>query len=351
MNWKSNLIRSRRALLAASALVSISAGSALAGNHTTPEIMTTDMLSIQGSWLNFQPSTSARRYALECVDCSDTDNIAGANFVLSHESDFQDMSGTLKYYNVLNSSNDMAFGLTGGMFETEIHRLIPLYQQDGNIGTPYGTVDSSSTNVGGTNQDKAKFLTGDFEYGWRETGKSNGSGFDQLNRRFFVGARAQFLNWKRTAAQDLSSSNVYAGEEKSEFYGIGPRVGGSFDYPLGTTKRLGLFGSLSGGAMLGRRKQSFSLDSSSTAFEDLHGDSSTIVAPFVDADIGISAYLNEGVTIQFGYQVGFEANVLRTATVCTDDYDDDVAPYNESCGTSSGDVLTHGAVIRLTGTF
>jgi hypothetical protein len=350
MNWKSRVTTTKRALLAATAIVTVSTGSAIAGG-ATPETMSVNLFQIQGSWTNFEPSKSARRYALECIDCDDTTNIADEDFVISHESDFQDMTGAMKFFNVLSPVNDMAFGLSGGMFTTETNRFAPSYTNDGSIGTPYGTVDSSSSGDGASNQDKANFLTGDFEYGWRNSSASQTLGLDNLNTRWFVGARAEILNWKRTAVQDLSSSNLYAGDEKSEFFGIGPRIGGSFDQPLGATKRFGLFGGLSGGAMYGRREQSFSLSSASTADGDLPGDSDTVVVPFLDAEIGVTAYVNEGITLQFGYQAGFTSGIIRNATVCTDNNADDVKPYNDSCGDKSSDTLTHGAVIRLTGTF
>ena len=304
-----------------------------------------DMLSVQGSWMNFIPSKAARQYALECVDCSSTDDdISAADFTESHESVFQDFSGAIKYYHDLGDSTDIAFGLTGGMFSTDTNRFSPLYGLDGEIGTPYGTVDSSSTGIGATNKDSANFLTGDFEYGWRNSGGS-------MNTRLFIGARSEMLNWKRTAMQDLSSSNSYAGTEKSEFLGIGPRIGGSFDMPLGSSESFGLFGGLSGGVMVGSLEQKFNLDSSSTAYGDIDDYSKAVAVPFADVEMGVSAHLTEGITFQFGYQAGFASGILRTATVCTDDDVDDVKPYNDSCGDERSDVLTHGAFIRLSGNF
>jgi len=52
-----------------------------------------------------------------------------------------------------------------------------------------------------------------------------------------------------------------------------------------------------------------------------------------------------------GYSVGFASNILRTATVCTDDNQDDVKPFNTSCHDENANVLTHGATITLIGTF
>jgi len=295
-------------------------------------------------FMNFVPEKSARQYGLECVDCSDTTDIRTGSFVQSHETDFRDMAGEVKFFQPLSSRTDIAFGIAGGMFDPDVVRMLPLYQQDGNIGTPYGTLDSSSTNAGGTNDDEANFLSGDFEYGWRETGPS-------WNTRLFVGARAEMLNWKRTAMQDLSSSNLYVGTEESRFLGIGPRVGGSFDMPLGSSNNFGLFGGLSGGVLVGRRKHEFNLDSSSTAFGDLNDSSKTVAVPFVNAEVGVSANVADGITLRMGYSVGFASNILRTATVCTDDNDDDVNPYNDSCHDGNASVLTHGATITLLGNF
>lgn len=350
MSWTCRVTATKRALLAATAIVTVSAGSAIAGG-STPETMTVNLFQIQGSWTNFEPSKSARRYALACIDCDDTTDISSEDDVLSYESESQDMTGMMKYFHVLSAENDMAFAVSGGMFSTVTNHFSASYTNDVVVGTPYGTLDSSSYSDSANNQDKANYITGDFEYGWRNSGPAQTLGLDSLNTRWFVGARAEVLNWKRTALQDLSSSNLYAGEEKSEFYGIGPRIGGSFDKPLGSTKRFGLFGGVSGGAMIGHRSQRFSVTSSSTAYGDLPDNSRTVVVPFVDAEIGVSAYLSEGISLQFGYQAGFASGIIRNATVCTDDNADDVKPYNESCGNTSSDTLVHGAIIRLTGTF
>jgi hypothetical protein len=253
------------------------------------------------------------------------------------------MSGAIKYYNDLGGNNDIAFGLSGGMFETDTHYFSPADESDATIGTPYGILDSgSSSNIaGGTNQDEAEFLTGDFEYAWRDQAGSTST-------RIFIGARAEVLNWKRTAIQDLTSSDTYAGREESEFFGIGPRIGGSFETPFGANQNFGLVGALSGGVMFGDLDQSFHLDSSSSAFGDISDYSKTVVVPFVDAEIGVAAQVAPGVALQLGYQAGFTSGILRTATVCTDDGADDIKPYGDSCSDSKSDVFTHGAVIKLT---
>ncbi|MEH6503413.1 MAG: Lpg1974 family pore-forming outer membrane protein [Cycloclasticus sp.] len=308
-----------------------------------------DTLSVQGSWLDFKPGDDARTYAIECTDCSDTSNIkAFPN--KDYESKFEDtFSASFKWTHELSGrglwgSDDIAIG--GGFFteETETTTMIANYQAGGNIGTPYGTIDSSSTGANGKNQDEVWFATGDIELGWnRQHGNSD--------VRYHVGLRTQFMEYERNAIQDLSSSNVYNGEETSEFFGIGPRVGVSIKKPLGTSKNIALIGSVSGGVMYGKLKRDFSVTADTDAVDDLRDRSSREWVPFMDAEAGFAYNIEEGISLELGYTASYQDDIILLGSVCTDDYYDDVKPYNPSCGDDESSAITHGPFLRMTAEF
>ena len=302
-----------------------------------------DTLSIQGSWLDFEPGRDARTYAIECFDCDDTSNIKGFPYS-EHESNFTDnLSGAFKWTHELDGrglwgTDDFAIGGSYFKDDTKTNRF-GSFDSINVVGTPYGTLDSSSGDDPSSNKDEAWFATGDVEFGWnRQHGDAD--------VRYFVGLRTEYMEYERDAMQYLSSSNIYNGEEKSEFFGIGPRIGVSIKQPVGASKKFAVIGSVSGGIMYGHLERNFNVKADTDAKDDLPDDSGKKWVPFADAEVGLSYQINDATSLVLGYQVGYQDNIIALSSVCTDDYDDDVKPYNDSCGNDLSSAMTHGAYLR-----
>jgi hypothetical protein len=300
-----------------------------------------DKFSLTGGYSYWIPDDDANVYAIQCFDCSDVSNILAFPHE-EFESDLSNVVGGIKWTREFGT-NDFALGFNYGLFQSEKATLITSDNggTDVEFGTPYGTLDSSSTNVNGTNEDSAMFFMGDFEYGWRMQGAANS------NIRLFAGVRAEYLNWEREAFQDLSSSNSFNGTEDSTFYGAGPRVGASFEFPISSSNNISLFGGLSGGFMYGKLERDWDLLPDTTDAADYREVSEGQFVPFGDAELGFGYIVARDIQLQLGYQAGYQSDVLHTATVCTDDFEDDVKPNNDSCGDADSGVLNHGPFLRF----
>lgn len=296
-----------------------------------------DIFSVQAGYSYWIPDDDAREYAIQCFDCSDTSNILGYP-TEERESNLSNLVGGIKWTREFGR-NDFALGFNFGFFKTDINQITALDEDE--IGTPYGTVDSSSSNAGATNQDSAMFFMGDFEYGWHRNGPANS------NVRLFAGIRAEYLNWEREANQNLSSSQWFVGDEDSVFYGLGPRLGLSFDKPISSSKRISLFGAISGGFLVGKLERDWDLNGVTDEAARYRDEDKVQFVPFGESELGFGYIVANDIQLQLGYQAGYQHDILHTATVCTDDFDDDVKPDNTSCGDEDSGVLNHGPFMRF----
>jgi len=302
-----------------------------------------DKLSVWGGWSDFVPDDDANVYAV----------VGGGTSDLATEelkSDLTDYAGGIRWVREFDTY-DYAFGFNfGGNFNGERSTFGTGSLSTGDplsFSTPYGNSDSSSDSEDNLamNEDSAMFFTGDVEYGWLRGGPNN--------IRLFAGVRAEFLEWEREGLQQLSSTvEVYDGTETSTFWGIGPRIGASFDRPINTSGNLSVFGSLSGGAMIGSLERDFDIHPDSTlsggGFTD---EDSTEIVPFGDAEFGLGYIVEQDIQIQFGFMAGYQHDVLFTASVCHPEDGDNKADDPEDCPDNESSVWTYGPFMRFNAYF
>lgn len=309
-----------------------------------------DSFTIQGTSLDFVPGDDAKVYALECTGCSDPSNIK-AFPTKEHETNFDENTAISFMWIHNNDDGDSGilgaddFGIGGSFSNYESSTNSFVASDSGRtIGTPYGTLDSSSAGVSGNNKDDAMFATGDLELGWN---RHHGN----ADVRLFAGLRTEYMEYEREAVQDLSSSHTYNGRETSEFFGAGPRVGASIKKPVGSSKNFAVIAGLSGGVMYGKLERDFKLTSDTDHRDGYENLSENVWVPFADAEAGFAFQVEEGISLEVGYQAGLQRNILQLSQVCTDDYADDVKPFNSSCEDKKSNVITHGAFLRVTAEF
>jgi len=306
-----------------------------------------DKLSVWGGWSDFVPDDDANVYAITgVVDSTEFDDATE-----EQRSDLSDYVGGIKWTREFDTY-DLAFGFNfGGNFDGErssfgTGNISDSTGQFPGFSTPYGTSDSSSSSeVGfGTIEDSAMFFTGDVEYGWLR-GSPN-------NIRLFAGVRVEYLEWEREGLINISSSgDVYDGTETSTFWGIGPRIGASFDRPVSSSGNLSVFGGLSGGALIGSLEREFDLAPLSISGGGFRDDDSTQVVPFGDAELGLGYIVEQDIQIQFGYMAGYQHDVLHTASVCDPDDADNKASSPEDCPDNDSSVFTYGPFLRFNAYF
>lgn len=299
-----------------------------------------DKLSITGGYTWGVPGDAANVFAIQCFGCSDTRFISSRASVDERESNLSNFVGGIKWTREFRTY-DFAFGFNAGYLTDTLYTLSA---SDSNpLGTPYGTLDSSSGGASGTSEDTTLFFTGDAEYGWHLGGPNN--------IRLHAGLRVEYLDWERTANQDLSSSADYEGIESSTFFGIGPRVGASFERSVNTSGNLSVFGGISGGFLYGSRDHEVEVSANTNGNYTTLGDETELI-PFGDAEAGLGYLIGPDAQIQIGYQGAYQQDILDTYTVCTNDFADaSRGQGNKSCGNGESDYWMHGPFLRFNAYF
>ena len=105
--------------------------------------------------------------------------------------------------------------------------------------------------------------------------------------------------------------------------------------------------------MLGYLEEDWNLKKSTTSANLYRGDSGFAAAPFGMAELGFGFLVAPDIQIQFGYQGGYEFDVLHTAVVCENADNNDIRPDIPSCANNDEDagVLNYGPFMRLNAYF
>lgn len=211
---------------------------------------------------------------------------------------------------------------------------------DSDAGTPWG--ECSSEDGVCDMSDDVRFYTGDIEAAYN-------TARGETEFRWLIGVRAGYFELNRgnpRFPESTSEAGLSDNNERSRFFGVGPRVGGSFSKPI-NAGRTSLVGGVSGGVLFGDLKytKTHITINSDTRHEDSESDSKAVF--FADANLGISHALSDYVTIEVGYGAKFSGNVLRTTTEFTDtSSSSDTTHFDLDRG--DADFITHGPYIRLT---
>ncbi|PHS71821.1 MAG: hypothetical protein COB22_06510 [Cycloclasticus sp.] len=324
-------------------------GIALAVSMGISGVASADTLSIQGSWLDFQAGKDARTNAISCesVNCESTSNIENYP-TQNHESNFDDtFSGSFKWTHDMNGkglwgTDDIA--IAGSYFRDKSDTTNLDVSQGGStsarvFGTGFVPVDSSTADISSV-QDDAWFVTGDVELGWNHKE-------GDADVRLFAGIRVAATEYERNATHNVNaSSDLFDGEEKSKFFGLGPRIGASIKQPIGNSN-LALTAAISGGVLFGKLEREYDVSSDTDDGSSYNDKSSNEWVPFTDAEAALAYQINDNASIEFGYQYNYQDNVILLGSVCTDS-DDGPKPSNSSCSDDKSHAETHGPFIRLT---
>jgi len=217
--------------------------------------------------------------------------------------------------------------------------------------TPYGG-NGDEDNVNMSGRDSAQLFSGDLEVGYRPSGIASGN----ANVRVFGGLRIASTKFDRYADFLIStSSNSWKGTESSRFYGIGPRVGASFETPIGSAGSAGvnLFGSASGGVMFGQITHSMNGQKGGSSGSSYHSSySNSASVPFADVEFGVGLAVAKDQKIEFGVNAGIQKDVIKTFQICSDRDEHGLLGGSSYCGdTARSSLISRGAFIRYSWKF
>ncbi len=297
-------------------------------------------ITFEGGYSFFSTNGNANNPAIQCIGCGDTVDITGPGYPVNYfDSDFDDPGahGSVSI-GFQDGMMDHVLSTSFGTFSSESLNVTPTDYNS--VGTPYGSCSTSTILC--DSKDNALFFNVDWERGHSNTAQNTDAEY-----RFFYGLRTEYFRWERDANQLLSSSNSFAGSEISEFFGIGPRVGGSAIVPLDIDNAAvptSFFVEGSGGVLLGNLTNDISPDS----YEEF------VAVPFVEAEAGFKLDLGGGKSLQFGYQGSGKFGIIAAGGVCTNDYADTTRGITTFHGTQPcggvgrSDAFAHGMFVRLT---
>lgn len=221
--------------------------------------------------------------------------------------------GSLTLSRQTSPTKDMAFGLSFGISDDDAFSFTSSFS---------GSGSGSASFIGG---EGLSFTALDFEMG-------NSIPAGAADMRWFYGVRA--LASKATVSGDLEVDKAGSGgsgsaefEEKSEYLGIGPRVGVGFStqpVPGSQLGQFGLSGEIGAALLFGSREDTFTSSFSSggptSSFSSSFSERKNVTS--LDAQVGVDYYLSDNATISVGYQLQQFWNIDFASD---EDNDDDYA--------------------------
>jgi len=313
-----------------------------------------DTLSVTGSFTQYLDDDD-RAYAEECAECnSDTNPIRGNPVTFDSLDGF---SGEIKWNRELGKdggpmgADDFGVGIAFSHSSTDTERLPHAYDGGWGAATPYGTLQSSDELGLNQFEDSMTTFRADIEYGWDKGGNSN--------VRMFAGLRALYTNYERDVTSlSLSSEYTFEGTESSTYWGIGPRVGLSFDSPMGSSQNFSIVGSAAGGFLIGERSHETDPTGStdSPEYYSTQDEDDTEFVAFAEGELGFGYLVEKGIQIQTGWQAAYTGDVVSLYGMCRDPDEDEArstgTPAAVGCdGTVDSSVITHGPFLRFIAEF
>ncbi len=230
---------------------------------------------------------------------------------------------------------DMAFSVGGGKFSADRGATVNRYETS-NL-TPFGERDGDTSSESGFTSKSAHFINGNFEVGYSpDPAKTAG-----VQARVFGGLRFEYMKWQRQISQPNETFGLVKGTESTQFFGVGPRVGGGFEAPIFSGSPFSLFADVAGGVMLG--SQEHRADRKNGAGPGMTGTNVSFAGvPFAEGEIGLGWKVIRGGELQLGYQGDWRGGEIRARNICG---------ASDCPNTQRVDLVTYGPFLRFTMAF